>query len=76
MKYVISLFDKNTEKLLGEIDVSHLSGTFLASLFGIPLSEFVDSYPIGEREAAALSELSGVGFDLQGVDYFLDPYRA
>ncbi|MFJ8884164.1 hypothetical protein ACIRJR_12230 [Streptomyces sp. NPDC102402] len=72
--YVISEFDRATEELLSEVRLRSPDGAELARLFGEPLDTFVNSYPVGAKEAEALGARYGLEFDLATSAYFLDPY--
>ncbi|WP_371794129.1 hypothetical protein [Streptomyces sp. NBC_01718] len=72
--YVVTEFDKATEELLSEVQLENPDGTELAQLFNEPLNTFVNSYPIGTKEAEALATRYGLKFDLIKNNYFLDPY--
>ncbi|MFE4956870.1 hypothetical protein ACFRCW_22890 [Streptomyces sp. NPDC056653] len=72
--YVVTEFDKATEEFLAEAQLKNPDGAELAQLFNEPLKTFVNSYPIGTKEAEALAMRYGLKFDLTKNNYFLDPY--
>lgn len=72
--YVVSEFDRATDELLSEVRLASPDGAELARLFGEPPDTFVNSYPIGAKEAEALEARYGLECDLVRNIYFLDPY--
>lgn len=74
MKYFLSKYSRTSDDLLTEFDVSDIGAENLAKIFGKEVEEFVDSYPVGPQETAALSEVAGIELDLSGGEYFLEVF--
>ncbi|MFJ7280236.1 hypothetical protein [Kitasatospora sp. NPDC098663] len=72
MSYCISTYRKEADFPESSLDVSELGGAFLSDLFGIPLREFVNVYPLDEQHAEAISGRLEITFDLASCDYFLE----
>lgn len=78
VKYSISVFDKHSEKYIGDINfISHIEIGKLRSLIKIAGdSELLyDDYPIDSIAAAKIEELTDGTFDLDNFEYFLSCER-
>ncbi|MEV0375974.1 hypothetical protein AB0I10_40760 [Streptomyces sp. NPDC050636] len=73
MKIVVTIFRKDSDPLEGVADVSGIGVEVAAKLVGIPVDRFADVYPLDQSQATALGELTGIVFDLDSYEYFLEP---
>ncbi|MFJ8692307.1 DUF7683 domain-containing protein [Streptomyces roseolilacinus] len=72
MKYVVVSYDKVSEAVEEETDVSAVGAERLAELIGVPVERLVDAYPLEERHRAALTAWAGLTFAADAYDYFLE----
>ncbi len=70
-RYAVERYRKGEDRPEGETDVTAVGSRSLAELFGCPHDQFVDVYPVQPRHAETLAALTGLGFDLDGFEYFL-----
>ncbi|MEV7087339.1 hypothetical protein AB0O07_15785 [Streptomyces sp. NPDC093085] len=73
-RFVVSRFDANTDELISEAHLEGVDVEALAVLCGQAVGSFVESYPIGDREAAYLAATYGMVIDLASGDYFLEVF--
>jgi hypothetical protein len=73
-KYSLSLYSRTSDALLAEVDISHVGPEKLASIFEQGLETFVESYPVGPKEAAALAEFPDIEIDLSAGEYFVEVF--
>ncbi|MGG7575128.1 DUF7683 domain-containing protein [Streptomyces sirii] len=73
MRIVVTVFRKDADFLESKLDVSEIGLAAAAGLAGIPAERFLDAYPLDENRAAALTRLTGIAFDLDTYEYFLEP---
>jgi hypothetical protein len=74
VNYRVSKFDSETDMLVSEEVLEGVDASALAALFGESLESFVESYPIGGREAAYLRATFGVDIDLDSGEYLLEVF--
>ncbi|MFF3401489.1 hypothetical protein ACFYW6_23630 [Streptomyces sp. NPDC002659] len=72
MKFILTSYRKDSDSPECETDVSYVGVETLASLLGFPADSLVDTYPLGKSQAAALGQLTGMAFDVDGHEYFLE----
>ncbi|MFG2289381.1 hypothetical protein ACGFOU_25330 [Streptomyces sp. NPDC048595] len=73
MRIVGTVFRKDADFLDSELDVSEFGLAAAAGPAGVPPEGFLDAYPLDESRAAALTRLTGIAFDLDTYEYFLEP---
>ncbi len=67
-------FDKVTEWLVEEVDVTHLSPEALCALSGAPDMESDGGWPLDADAIARFESALGIKFDKTKNDYFLSSY--
>jgi hypothetical protein len=54
-------------------DVTEVGGDAFGELLGLPADHLVDVYPLTEKHAERVRELTGITLDLEKYEYFLEP---
>ncbi|MFL5999195.1 MAG: hypothetical protein ACJ736_33725 [Streptomyces sp.] len=54
-------------------DVTAVGGQAWAELMATPLDQLVHVYPLTQKHAERVRELTGITLDLEAYDYFLEP---
>jgi hypothetical protein len=75
MKYFLSKYSRASDDLIDELDVSHVGLERLAAIFEQDPGTFVDSYPVGRKEAEALAEFCEIEIDLEAGEYFIEVFE-
>ncbi|MEU2264675.1 hypothetical protein ABZ557_31420 [Streptomyces sp. NPDC019645] len=72
MKFILTSYRKDSDSPACETDVSYVGVESLAKLFGFTADSLVDTYPLDKVQAAALGRLTGMTFDMDHHEYFLE----
>ncbi len=75
MKYILSTYSKTSGELVAELDVSDIGAEDLARIFGQDVRTFVESYPVGQKEAGEIADATGVDIDLNEGEFFLEVFE-
>ncbi|MEV0371712.1 hypothetical protein AB0I10_18090 [Streptomyces sp. NPDC050636] len=72
MRILVTTYRKDSDFPEDETDVSGIGVEVAASIVGIPADRFLDGYLLDESQAATLGKLTGITFDLDSYEYFLE----
>ncbi|MDD2115836.1 hypothetical protein NP554_28990 [Pseudomonas asiatica] len=78
VKYSISVFDKYSEKYIGEFEfINHIEVNELRSILriGEDQDQLYDEYPIDLQAAKKIEKMTNGSFDLSKFEYFLSCER-
>lgn len=78
VKYSISVFDKYTERYIGELEfINHIEANELRSILriGEDSDQLYDEYPIDLQAAKKIEKMTNGLFDLSKFEYFLSCER-
>ena len=71
--YAITRYPKDGDSPDSSVDVTAVGGEAWAELVRIPLEHLVDVYPLTHEHAERVRQLTGITFDLESYEYFLEP---
>lgn len=72
MKFVIAAYEKDSDSPDGLTDISAIGADSVADLLKIPVELLADVWPLNEDSTAVLHVLTGMDFDLDSREYFLE----
>ena len=74
---LISWFDKNTEKLIGEFDISHIQLFVLKEIFNPPKSDplMYNPYDIDKKIKGKIVNIVDIEFNFEKYVYQLDCFQ-
>ncbi|MEV7293880.1 hypothetical protein AB0N79_19980 [Streptomyces microflavus] len=72
MTFVISSYEKDSDRPDSEVDVSEVPAEAFAEILGMGVERLTDVYPLDESHVHDISRLTGLEFDLSTHEYFLE----
>ena len=77
MRYMVSWYDKDTNRLVGEMDATHIDIAVLRQIFQPSLQDpcLYWSYEIDEAKSPLIAEWMAVPFDFEAYIYQLDCFN-
>ncbi|WP_043649948.1 DUF7683 domain-containing protein [Nocardia thailandica] len=72
----VELFDKETEKLVEEFDISHIGARVVAEILGITEEELAFSWPLSGDQRDALFRRAGISPSVEGCDVFVTAHSS
>ncbi|WP_157121041.1 DUF7683 domain-containing protein [Nocardia miyunensis] len=74
MRFEVTAYDKASEQLVSEIDVTPIGYNFACELLGIPLEDLVYVYRLNADQISAISHRAGIDIPFDpSRSYYLEP---
>jgi hypothetical protein len=75
---VISKYDKESEELVGEVNIDDIDFLLLKKIFNPPAEDHLmyNPYEIGEKERIEIGRLKSIKFEPDKYDYYLECFQA
>lgn len=72
MRFLVVRYLKDGDEPDHITDVTAVGGEAFGELLGLPVDHLVDVYPLTQKHAERVQQLTGITLDLENYEYFLE----